>query len=76
MSISLANSEQMRKLVDRALDGIELLPVSERIDLHQAAAAALDSTEDSEAAEAQAYIARMLSEAERLQLKFRELLRG
>jgi hypothetical protein len=70
-----ASTSQMRKLVYRALDGVEQLPASEQIDLHQAAALAFRDL-DPKAAEDSAYIAHMQREAERLQLKFRELLRS
>lgn len=70
-----ATTAQMRKLVDRALDGSEAMPLADQIDLHQAAAVALVEL-DKEGSETAAFAAHLLREAERHQLKFRELLRS
>ena len=70
-----ANATQVRKMVERALDGADRLPVRDQIDLHQAAAFAFQAV-DPKASEDAAYIAQLHREGERLQLKFRELLRG
>lgn len=70
-----ASANQVRKLVDRAMQGTERLPVCDQIDLHQAAAFAFQDV-DPKASEDAAYIAQLHREGERLQLKFRELLRG
>jgi hypothetical protein len=65
----------MRKLVDRALDGADSEPLAEQIDLHQAAAVALEPF-DKEGSELAAFLAALKRQAESHQLKFRELLRS
>ena len=70
-----ASDKQVRKLVDRALAGSENLPVDDLIDLHQAAALAFREV-DPQASQDAAFIAHMHREGERLQLKFRELLKS
>jgi hypothetical protein len=69
------SAKQMRQLVDRALDGVETEQIPNQISLHQAAAVALHEL-DKEASGASAFTAQLLREAERQQLKFRELLRS
>lgn len=74
-SAAVATREQVLRLVDHALKGIDSQPIADRIDLHQAAAAVLEPF-DNTAAEVQAHVAHLLREAERHQLKFRELLKS
>lgn len=73
--MSQATAATMRKLIDRGLEGVELLPIAEQIALHEAAAAAFVNL-DSAAAELADYTAASLRLAERHQLKFRELLKS
>lgn len=65
----------VRKLVARGLAGAEVLPVAEQFDLFQAAAIVLMPV-DQKAAGVAAHAATLLRDAERHQLKFRELLKS
>jgi hypothetical protein len=69
------HASKMKKLIERALDGIEQESIGEQIELQEAAAIAI-AAYDNEAAEISLHAARLLRDGERHQLKFRELLRS
>jgi hypothetical protein len=69
------NAPKMKKLIERALEGIERESIGEQIELQEAAAIAI-SAYDNAAAEISMHAARLLREAEAHQLKFRELLKS
>lgn len=71
----MSSLAMIRQFVERALNGIEKEPIAAQIDIHQAAAD-LILPYDKDASDVAAHTAGLLREAERNQLKFRDLLRS
>lgn len=65
----------IKRLVARGLEGCDELPAEQRIELHEGAALALSKI-DKPMSKAAHHTAFLIREAERHQLKFRELLKS
>ncbi len=71
----MIDARSVHKLIDRALDGIGDEPIAEQIAINDAAAHILFEI-DRPASDMAQHTVDLLREAERHQLKFRELLRS